>query len=106
MRYDTGKHTVYYHRFHIVWITKYRYQVLRGALRERVRGIIRQVCEELGVTIVKGVLSSDHVHMFVSIPPKLSVSEVVRRVKGRSSRKIQQDRTWTVAPERIGKVGV
>jgi len=91
MRYDTGKHTVYYHRFHIVWITKYRYQVLRGALRKRVRDIIRQVCEELGVTIVSGVLSSDHVHMFVSIPPKLSVSEVVRRVKGRSSRKIQQE---------------
>jgi len=38
MRYDTGKYTVYYHRFHIVWITKYRYGVLRGALRERVRG--------------------------------------------------------------------
>ena len=78
MRYDTGKHTVYCHRFHIVWITKYRYKVLRGALRERVRDIIRQVCEELGVTIVSGVLSSDHVHMFVSIPPKLCVSDVVR----------------------------
>ncbi len=91
MRYDPGKQTVYYQRFHIVWIPKYRYKVLRGALRERVRAIIRQVCEELGVTIVSGVLSSDHVHMFVSIPPKLSVSEVVRRVKGRSSRKIQQE---------------
>lgn len=79
MRYDTGKHTVYYHRFHIVWITKYRYGVLRGALRERVRDIIRQACEELGVTIISGVLSSDHVHMFVSIPPKLSVSDVVRQ---------------------------
>jgi len=89
--YDTGKHTVYYHLFHIVWITKYRYKVLRGALRERVRDIIRQVCEELGVTIVNGVLSSDHVHMFVSIPPKLCVSDVVRRVKGRSSSKIQQE---------------
>ena len=91
MRYDTGKDTVYYHRFHIVWITKYRYKVLHGALRERVRDIIRQVCEELGVTIVSGVLSSDHVHMFVSIPPQLCVSDVVRRVKGRSSRKIQQE---------------
>jgi putative transposase len=91
MRYDTGKHTVYYHRFHIVWLTKYRYKVLRGALRERVRDIIRQVCEELGVTIVSGVLSSDHVHTFVSIPPQFCVSDVVRRVKGRSSRKIQQE---------------
>jgi len=57
--------------FNIVWITKYRYKVLRGALRERVRDIIRQVCEELGVTIVSGALSSDYVHMFVSIPPQL-----------------------------------
>ena len=55
------------------------------------RAIIRQVCAELGVTIVKGVLSTDHVHMFVSIPPQLAVSDVVRRVKGRSSRKIQQE---------------
>jgi putative transposase len=65
--------------------------VLSGALHERVRAIIRQVCEELDVTIVSGVLSSDHVHMPVSIPPKLNVSEVVRRAKGRSSRKIQQE---------------
>ena len=91
MAYDRGSHTVFYHRYHIVWITKYRYRVLRGELRERVRAIIRQVCAELGVTIVKGVLSTDHVHMFVSIPPQLAVSDVVRRVKGRSSRKIQQE---------------
>ena len=91
MRYDTGKHTVFYHRFHIVWITKYRYKVLRGELRERVRIIIRQVCAELGVTIIKGILSNDHIHMFVSIPPHLSVSDFMRRVKGRSSRKIQQE---------------
>ena len=91
MRYDTGKHTVFHHRYHIVWITKYRYQVLRGEIRERVRDIIRQVCAELGVTIVKGVLSRDHVHMFVAVPPQLAVSELMRRVKGRSSRRIQQE---------------
>ena len=86
--YDTGAHTVFYHRYHIVWITKYRYKVLEGAVRERIRAIIRQVCGELGVTIVKGVLSRDHVHMMVSIPPHLSVSDVVRRMKGRSSHKV------------------
>ena len=91
MRYDTGKHTVFYHRYHIVWITKYRYRVLRGELRERVRDIIRQVCAELGVTIHKGILSTDHVHMLVSVPPQHAISDVVRRVKGRSSRKIQQE---------------
>jgi len=41
MSYSTGSHTVFYHRYHIVWITKYRYKVLQGKLRERVRDIIR-----------------------------------------------------------------
>jgi putative transposase len=91
MDYRTGSHTVFHHRYHIVWTPKYRYKVLVGRLRERVRDIIRQVCEELGVQIVSGVLSRDHVHMFVDIPPKISVSDFVRRAKGRSSRKVQQE---------------
>ena len=89
MIYDKGSHTVFYHRYHIVWVTKYRYKVLQGALRERVRDIIRQVCRELGVEIVKGVLSSDHIHMFVSVPPNVAISALMQRVKGRSSHKIQ-----------------
>ncbi len=60
MQYDKGKHTIYHHRYHLVWITKYRKKVLTGAVRERVREIARQVCEEIGVTIIKGVLSTDH----------------------------------------------
>src|ERR1700730_3741657 len=65
--------------------TKYRYKVLEGTLRERIRTIIRQVCKELGVQIVSGVLSKEHVHMFVEIPPHIAVSDVARRVKGRSA---------------------
>ena len=89
--YDTGKHTIYYHRYHIVWIAKYRFKVLRGEMRERIREITRQVCGELDVTIISGVLSSDHVHMFVSVPPKLAISDLMRAIKGRTSRKIQQE---------------
>jgi len=51
MSYTSGSHTVFHHRYHIVWITKYRYKVLEDALRERIRTIIRQVCKELGVQI-------------------------------------------------------
>ena len=91
MGYNTGSHTKFHHRYHIVWVPKYRYKVLRGAIRERVRDIARQVCKELGVEIVSGVLSSDHVHMFVEIPPHIAVSQFVQRVKGRTSRKIQQE---------------
>ena len=91
MHYDRGKHTVFHHRYHIIWITKYRFKVLKGDVRERVREITRQVCGELGVAIISGVLSIDHVHMFVSIPPHHSVSDVMRRIKGRTSRKIQME---------------
>ena len=84
--YDFGSHCVFYHRYHIVWATKYRYKVLVGDIRLRAREIIRQTCNELGVMIVKGVLARDHVHMFLSVPPKYSISDVIRRLKGRFNR--------------------
>ena len=90
MQYNTGKHCVYYHRYHLVWSTKYSYKVLQGDIRLRVRDILRQVCAQNGVEIIKGVLSADHVHMFVSIPPKLAVSDLMRLMKGRSSMLVQR----------------
>ena len=91
MQYATGKHCVYYHRYHLVWSTKYRYKVLRGDIKLWVRDIFRQVCAQNGVEIIRGVLSSDHVHMFVSVPPKLAISDLMRLMKGRSSYKIQRE---------------
>jgi REP-associated tyrosine transposase len=63
----------------------------QGKLRERVRDIIRQVCREMGVHIIEGVLSSDHIHMFVSVPPHVAISDLMQRAKGRSSYKIQME---------------
>ena len=64
---------------------------MQGELRNRVRAIIAQASEDIGVKIVNGVLSSDHVHIMAEIPPHISVSEFVKAAKGRSSRKIQQE---------------
>jgi putative transposase len=89
--YSHGQHTVYHHRYHIVWITKYRYRVLQGNLRLRVREIIAQAADEKGIKIVNGVLSADHIHIFAAIPPHIAVSDFVKVAKGRSSRKIQQE---------------
>ena len=91
MAYRTGSHAIFHHRYHIVWAPKYRYKVLWGDVRIRVRDIIRQVCSELGVTILSGALSRDHVHLFVEIPPHVSVSDFVRMAKGRSSYKVQRE---------------
>ena len=64
---------------------------MRGDVQERCRDLIRQVCDALDVRILKGVVSSDHVHLHLSYPPKLSVSELMRRLKGRSARKLLQE---------------
>ncbi len=90
-RYSKTSHTIYNHRYHIVWITKYRYKVLTYDLKKRVREIVGQVSEEMGIKIVNGVVSSDHVHVFVEIPPQVKVSEYVQKAKGRSSKKIQEE---------------
>ena len=71
--YNFGAHCVYYHRFHIVWATKYRYKVLQGDIRERARTIIKQTCAELGVEIVDGVLAKDHVHRPCCTDPRVTV---------------------------------
>ena len=91
MNYSKSSHTTHHNRYHLVWITKYRFNVLNKEMKIRIREITRQICQQLGVGIISGVLSSNHVHMFVNIPPKLSVSEFMRRIKGATSRKIQQE---------------
>ena len=85
MRYSSAAHTRFYHRFHVVWVTKYRYKVLQGPMRERIREIIVQTCAEMGVHIVQSVRGQDHVHMVLAVSPNPTMSNVMQRIKGRSS---------------------
>jgi putative transposase len=89
--YRKGAHTVHDIKYHFVWITKYRYHVLKGDISLRVRSIIREVCMAYDVKIVKGVVSKDHVHVMVSAPPHLSPSQLAQFMKGKSSFRIQQE---------------
>lgn len=83
--YRHGAHTVFEIHLHLVWTTKYRKPVMRGPVGERVRELIRQVCRDEEVDILKGHVSKDHVHVFVSIPPQVTISRLVQRLKGKSS---------------------
>ena len=74
-----------------MWITKYRYKVLKGRVAERAGDLIRQVCEARDVRIVRGAVSPDHIHMLLSAPPDLSPAKLVQYIKGRSSRKLQDE---------------
>jgi putative transposase len=87
----SGSHTVSRLSAHLVWATKYRYHVLKGDVQLRCRELLIQICDAEDVRILKGVVSKDHVHMQIEYPPKLAVSELVKRLKGRTSRRLQQE---------------
>ena len=89
--YRRSSHTVYDLKFHLVWITKYRKPVLTGEVAVRMRELVREVCKAKEVEILKGHISRDHVHIFVSVPPHVSISDLLKAVKGRTSRKILMD---------------
>ena len=86
-----GSHTVSRLTAHLVWVTKYRYDVLKGDVQVRCRELIIQICDAEDVRILKGVVSKDHVHTLIEYPPKTSLSELVKRLKGRTSRILQQE---------------
>ena len=81
-----SSHSIHQLHVHLVWSTKYRYEVLFGDIQKRCRDLIRQTCDTLDIQILKGVVSKDHIHLHISYPPKLSISDIMRRLKGRSAK--------------------
>ena len=79
--YRKSSHTVYDIKYHLVWITKYRKPVLRADIALRARDLLREICKTNDVEIIKGHISKDHVHLFVSAPPHISVSQLVKSLK-------------------------
>ena len=78
-------HTKWNCTYHIVFIPKYRRKEMYGKLREDIREIIRELCGYKGVEILQGSVSMDHIHLCLKIPPKLSVSNFMGYLKGKSA---------------------
>jgi len=89
--YRKGSHTVFDLKYHIVWTTKYRKPILTEKRGKRVRDLIREICQTHNVQILKGHVSKDHIHIFLSISPQLSVSKMTQYLKGKTSRKFLQE---------------
>ena len=89
--YRKGSHTVYDIKYHFVWITKYRYPVLTGAVALRARELLRQGCEANNLRILKGSVGKDHIHMLLSCPTTMAPSEIAQKLKGRTSRILQEE---------------
>ena len=90
---DMGKyrklsHVVYKCDYHIVWVPKYRLRILKGDVRELLESDIRMLCEWKGCSVEELNVQADHVHLLVSVPPKVSISKLMGTLKGKLAIKL------------------
>ena len=87
MKLDTNSlaHTQWECKYHIVFVPKYRRQIIYGKIKQDIGQMIRKLCEYKGVEIIEAEACKDHIHMLVAIPPKYSVSQFMGYLKGKSS---------------------
>src|SRR5512139_3407049 len=80
-RFRKLSHTIWHCQYHIVWVPKYRYRILQGAVKEAAESGIMAICGYAGCEVVELNVQPDHVHLVVLIPPKLSISALMGRMK-------------------------
>ena len=86
-----GSCTQYDIQYHIVWTTKYRYEILNGKIASRLRVLLMQGCVARGITIIRGNITRNHVHLLLSCPPTIAPAKVVQYLKERSSKILQEE---------------
>ena len=84
-RFKRLSHTIWHCEYHIVWVPKYRYRVLQGKIQEEVDLCVREQTRQMNCEVQELNVQADHVHLIVQIPPKLSISDYMGRLKGKSA---------------------
>ena len=87
-RFKKLSHAIWHCQYHVVWVPKYRYRMLTGEVGEEAKRCIRAFCEQMHCEIKEMNVQIDHVHLVAMIPPKVSVSEFMGTLKGRSAIRI------------------
>lgn len=83
-----GRNSVYQTAYHVIWCPKYRKPILKGEVRKRLEELIESVCKENKWVIFSKEVQPDHIHLFVSIPPAVSLATVIKKLKGITARKL------------------
>ena len=89
--FNRSSHAVYRCEYHFVWVPKYRYQILVNDIKKRLKEILVELCNWLDITIIEGAICSDHVHMYLSVPPKYSPAYVMKILKGKSAERLRKE---------------
>jgi putative transposase len=91
MEIQKERHATHLLHAHLVFVTKYRYKVLKGKHIDYLRNVFKETIEEMGGTLEEFDGEADHIHLLIQYPPKWSISKIVNNLKGRSSRLIRRD---------------
>jgi putative transposase len=84
-RFNKLSHAIWYCQYHIIWTPKYRYKILEGKIKQELEDCIKMFAEHMNCKITELNVQADHVHLVVMIPPKISISEFMGTIKGRSA---------------------
>lgn len=87
-RFEKLTHVLWHCQYHIVWVPKYRYRVLKGPIAQEAYNCVQVYCSQLGCTVVELNVQADHVHLLVKVPPKVSISKLLGVVKGKAALRI------------------
>lgn len=87
-RFEKLTHVLWHCQYHIVWTPKYRYRVLKGEIGREVENSIQVYSSRLNCHVIELNVQQDHVHLLVKVPPKVSISELIGTVKGKSALRV------------------
>ncbi len=87
----SNSNVVYRCNYHVVWCPKYRRPVLTDPIDDRLKAIIREVCDERSADLIELEVMPDHVHLLVSVDPQYGIHRLVKQIKGRSSRLLRHE---------------
>ncbi len=87
-KYRKLSHVIFKCDYHIVWVPKYRLRILKGDIKDFVEGNIRSLCEWKQCEVEELNIQEDHVHLLVSVPPKVSISNLLGVLKGKTAIKL------------------
>jgi len=87
-RFKKLTHVIWHCQYHIVWVPKYRYRVLQGTIGREVQNCVEVYCSRLRCEVEELNVQKDHVHLLVSVPPKVSISALMGVVKGKSALRV------------------
>lgn len=91
MKYKNNRNVVYSCKYHVVWCTKYRRDLLKDGADMKLKGLIKEVSKELNLDVIEMEVMPDHVHLLIEVDPQFGIHKAVKRIKGRTSKSLREE---------------